>query len=130
SPTYEHFKLFFNPEAVFYSTSDIITTCTGGSGCPSFVIEQHDIRWSEYTFKFGGSARYYVWGPYGGVKVSFVNAQETAPVFGTGDISEVDNIGLFFGAKFYLDPRGKAFLYGEFGGGDSDYFTVGLRSRF
>lgn len=126
SPTYEHFRLFFNPEAIVFSTSDVIFTYTGGGP----VLEQHDIQWSEYTFKFGGSARYYEWEPYGGVKVSFVNGEETAPAFGTGDISEVDNIGLFFGANFYLDRRGKTLLYGELGGGDSDYFTVGLRSRF
>jgi hypothetical protein len=94
------------------------------------VIESHEISWTEYGIKFGGSARYDYFEPYGGISLSFLNGVESGPVFGTADFKESDNFGFFLGANYYFDPTGQASLYGELGGGDSGYVKVGIKSRF
>jgi hypothetical protein len=136
SPTYEHFTLFINPDFIYFKTRDTIlfdscqgiTPCTKNISVP--IIESHDISWTEYAIRVGGSSRYGLVETYGGIKLSFVEGQETGPVFGTADIKEMDNFGLFFGAHFDLDPRGMASFFGEIGGGDSAYLKVGILSRF
>jgi hypothetical protein len=127
APTYEHFTLFVNPEVLYFKTSDTILFNSISLGT---VIESHDISWTEYAIRVGGSSRHGPVETYGGIKLSFVEGQETGPVFGTADFKEMDNFGLFVGAHFDLDPRGMASFFGEIGGGDSAYLKVGILSRF
>jgi len=127
SPGYGHFTLFFNPDALFFKTSDTIQFPSISQG---WVTENHDISWAEYTIKIGGSVRYGPYENYGGVSVSFVNGKETGQFFGSADFSASDTLGLFLGANFYFDPAGRASLYGEIGGGDNNYLKVGIRTRF
>jgi len=127
SPEYGHFNLFFNPDILYYKTSDTIQFFSQSMG---WITENHDISWTEYTFKFGGSARYGPFENYGGISISFVNGQETGNAFGTADFKESDNVGLFLGANFYFDPTGRASIFGEIGGGDNNYLKVGIRTRY
>jgi hypothetical protein len=127
APTYEHFKLFINPEFFYFKTSDNIQIYSQSLG---YIIESHDILWTEYGVKIGGSARYEFLEPYGGVSLSFLNGNESGPVFGSADFKESDNLGFFFGANYYLDPTGRASLYGEIAGGDNNYLKVGIKTRF
>lgn len=127
SPTYEHFNLFVNPDIIYFKTSDTIQIFSQSLG---FVLENHDISWTEYGVKIGGSARYDFLEPYGGISLSFLNGNESGPVFGSADFKESDNLGFFFGAHYYLDPAGRASLYGEIAGGDNNYLKVGIKSRF
>ena len=127
SPTYEHFTLFLNPDILYFKTSDMIQILSQSQG---YVTENHDISWTEYSLKIGGSARYGMFEPYGGVSLSFVNGQETGAVFGNANFNETDNLGLFLGENFYFDPSGRASIFGEIGGGDNNYLKVGIKSRF
>ncbi|MBI1819666.1 MAG: hypothetical protein HYR81_04995 [Nitrospirae bacterium] len=127
SPTFEHLKLFINPDVIYFKSSDTIQFYSLSLG---YVTESHDISWTEYAIRVGGSSRHGPVEAYGGIKLSFVEGQETGPVFGTADFKEMDNFGLFFGAHFDLDPRGMASFFGEIGGGDSAYLKVGILSRF
>ncbi|MHB8484096.1 MAG: hypothetical protein ACYDBV_15475 [Nitrospiria bacterium] len=128
SPTRERFSLFLNPEVLKYTTNDTIQIFSQSQG---LITENHEISLTEYEVKAGGSARYDMIEPYGGVRYSWVSGQETGgPQFGTADIKEMDNLGLFLGANFYFDPSGRSSLFGEFGGVDVNYFKVGIKSRF
>ncbi|MHB8482617.1 MAG: hypothetical protein ACYDBV_07785 [Nitrospiria bacterium] len=127
SPTWEHFTLYVNPDVFYYKTSDTLLIQSQSLGA---VTENHDISWTEYAIRVGGSARYDMVEPYGGVELSFVNAQETGPVFGSADIRQQNILGYFLGGRYYLDPSGQVALFGEFGGGDTDYFKIGIQTKF
>ncbi|MBI1822453.1 MAG: hypothetical protein HY036_05050 [Nitrospirae bacterium] len=134
SPTYEHFKLFINPDVIYYKTNDTIQTYSVSAG--AFLTQNHEISFTEYGIKVGGSAQYDLFEPYGGIVLSSLSGQETAVSgqdiwrFGTADIKERDNFGLFLGANIYFDPSGRSSLFVETGGGDSGYFKVGIKTRF
>jgi len=127
SPSYGHFNLFLNPDILYFKTSDTIQIYSQSQG---WVTENHDISWTEYAIKVGGSARYGPFENYGGVSLSFLNGQETGNVFGTADFNERDNLGLFLGTNLFLDRTGRASLFGEIGGGDNNYLKVGIKTRF
>jgi hypothetical protein len=122
SPGYERFNLYVNPDILYFKTSDTIDW--------NGFIENHDISWTEYGVKIGGSARYDYYEPYGGVELSYVSGQETGPNFGTADFKERDNIGIFLGANYFFDVTRRAAIYGEIDLGDTNNLKVGIRSRF
>jgi len=127
SPDYGHFTLSLNPDVIYFKTSDTIQFYSQSLG---WVTENHDVSWTETTVKIGGYSRYDGFAPYGGISLSFVNGEETGDVFGSADIKERDNLGFYLGANFYFDPSGRASLFGEFGGGDNNYFKVGIKTMF
>ncbi|MFI5304202.1 MAG: hypothetical protein ACHQYP_05330 [Nitrospiria bacterium] len=127
SPSYEHFTLFLNPDVIYFKTSDTIQFYSQSQG---FITENHDISWTEYSVKAGGSARFGPFEHYGGVSLSFVNGQETGDVFGSADFKERDNLGFFLGTNLHFDPTGRASFFGEIGGGDNNYLKVGIKTMF
>ncbi|MBI1822608.1 MAG: hypothetical protein HYR80_00600 [Nitrospirae bacterium] len=127
STSYEHFNIFINPDIIYFKSSDTIQFISQSLGV---ITESHDVSWTEYGVKVGGSARYDFMEPYAGISVSFLDGEASGPVFGTADFKERDNLGFFLGANYYFDPTGQASLYGEIGGGDNGYVKVGIKTRF
>ncbi len=151
----DQFTLYVEGNALRYTTDDQVRVevdCTGISGCPSspdnFLPRPADeeIQWNEYTILFGASGRYAGFSPYGGIRLSMVDATdriraavvppsedfpEGLPDFQTKlDLEEDDNFGMFFGLDIFLDRSEKTALNFEVSIIDQDSFRAAIRREF
>ena len=150
SPYRGGLRLFVEGSMLHTSADDTVQAdfgCTAANGCTAaaqgaFVprLAQETIEWNEYTVLLGAAARYRAYGPYGGVRLSWVDATDKvrAPAdenFSTefradADLKEQDNFGIFLGTDFYLDRSGKTALNLEFSLFDQESFRVAVRRSF
>lgn len=149
APYRDGLKLFVEGNTIRFSTDDrvgIEVKCTFNNGCPlddgSFLprLARETIQWNEYTVLLGASGRYFDTGPYGGVRLSWVDGKDRIRAgadgnFGTAfranpDIKEQDNFGLFFGADFFLDPSERTALNIEVSLIDQDSIRAAVRRSF
>jgi opacity protein-like surface antigen len=123
--------------------------CTAASSCTAATRAQNEflprlveetIEWNEYTVLLGAGGRYGVFGPYGGVRLSKVDAKDrvraapdanfAAEFRVDADLREQDNFGIFFGTDFFLDRSGKTALNVEVSLFDQDSFRAAVRRAF
>jgi hypothetical protein len=153
SPYRDRLRLFVEGSMLRTTAEDKVQAefgCTAASGCSAFgsgaqsdflprVVEE-TIEWNEYTVLLGAGGRYGGFGPYGGVRLSRVDAKDSlraAPDanFATefradADLREQDNFGIFFGADFFLDRSGKTALNFEVSLFDQESFRAAVRRAF
>jgi hypothetical protein len=146
APYRDGLKLFVEGNYLRFSTDDHVQIQRCFSGCdtssPVFLptIAKETIQWNEYTVLLGASGRYFDIGPYGGVRLSWVDGKDrtrTSPDsnFPSGfrvnaDVKEQDNFGLFFGADFFLDPSERTALNIEVSLIDQDSIQAAIRRSF
>lgn len=134
---------FSDLRARHVSSSDRVTTlvCTANCGDPltevvvSDTVDE-DLKWWEYTFKFGASGRYTDIRPFGGIELSKLDGTDTVRSVSSGlldqelDVRESNSIGFFFGADFLLDPQGQSAVTVEVDAIDRYAFKVGFTVGF
>ena len=122
--------------------------CTAANGCTNagarggYVtrVVDEEIEWTEFAVLMGAGSRWGPWGPYGGIRLSAVDATDklrAAPDanFATAfsadsDLREQDNFGAFFGTDFFLDRAGKTALNFEASLFDQYSFRAAIRRAF
>jgi hypothetical protein len=124
--------------------------CTAANGCTDAVaraqgaflprLAEESIDWTEYTVLLGVGSTYRVFGLYGGVRLSWVDATDTvkaapdanfaAPFRFEGDLKEQDNFGVFVGSDLFLERGGRTALNIEVSLFDQDSIRVGIRRTF
>jgi len=142
-------NLYVEGNYLRYTTDDTVQiqqNCTGLSGCPASPnnffprTARETIQWNEYAVLLGASARYMEGRPYGGIRLSKVDATDrvrAAPDsnFSTSfqanlDLKEQDNFGIFLGIDFFLDRAAKTALNLQMSLIDQNSLQVGLRRSF
>lgn len=103
-------------------------------------IADEEIEWNEFTVLMGAGSRYGPWGPYGGVRLSWVDGEDRlhAPADATfpeafrveADLREQDNFGAFFGTDLFLDRAAKTALNFEVSLFDQYSFRAAIRRAF
>ena len=101
---------------------------------------EEEIEWNEYTILMGAGSRYGPYGPYGGIRLSWLDATDrlrAAPAAGLpagfkldADLKEQDNFGMFFGTDIFLDRSGKTSLNFEVALIDQYSFRAAIRRAF
>jgi len=153
SPHRDGLRLFVEGSVLRTTAEDTVQAefgCTAANGCAAGApraqndflprLVEETIEWNEYTVLLGAGGRYGVFGPYGGVRLSKVDAKDrirAAPDanFATefrvdADLREQDNFGIFFGTDFFLDRSGKTALNVEVSLFDQDSFRAAVRRAF
>jgi hypothetical protein len=152
SPSRDGLRLFAEGSVLRTTAEDTVQGsffCNAANGCTAPLPAQGDylprlaketIEWNEYTILLGAGTRYGAYGPYGGVRLSWLNAKDrvrAAPDanFSTGyqadaDLKEKDNFGVFFGTDMFLDRAGKTALNFEVSLFDQSSFRVAIRRGF
>jgi len=144
-------RLFVDGSMLHTTANDKVQAefgCTAATGCTSAGawggylprLVEEEIEWNEYTVLMGAGSRYGPYGPYGGVRLSWVDAKDglrAAPDanFSTefradSDLREQDNFGVFFGMDFFLDRSGKTALNCEVSLIDQYSFRAAIRRGF
>ena len=152
SPYRDGLRLFVEGSVLHTTAEDTVQAefgCTAANGCTAPPpaqggylprLAQETVEWNEYTVLLGAASRYGAYGPYGGVRLSMVDAKDrihAAPDanFSTeyrvdADLREQDNFGIFFGTDFFLDRSGKTALNLEISLLDQDSLRVAVRRAF
>jgi hypothetical protein len=136
--------LFFSDlHARHVTSSDRLSTqiCTANCSDPSTAVVvsdtvDEDLKWWEYTLKFGASGRYTNLRPFGGIEVSKLDGTDTIRSVSSGlldqelDVRESNSIGFFLGADILLDPQGQSAVTIEMSAIDRYAFKVGFNVGF
>ena len=131
--------LFFSElRARHVSSSDRVTTEVFDSATSTVVSDTVDeeLKWWEYTLKFGASGRYTNMRPFGGIELSKLDGTDTIQSVSSGlldeelDVRESNSIGFFFGTDILLDPQGQSALTFELNAIDQFAFKVGFHVGF
>jgi hypothetical protein len=152
SPRPGGLRLFVEGNYLHTTADDAVQSdffCSAANGCTAPPAAQGEylarladetIEWNEYTVLLGGGWRYGAYAPYGGVRLSWVDAQDqvrAAPDanFATeyrveADLKEQDNFGVFLGTDVFLDRAGKTALNAEVSLFDQSAFRVAIRRAF
>jgi opacity protein-like surface antigen len=152
SPNRDRLRLFVDGSWLHTSGEDTVLAefaCSAANGCtagPGYQGEylprllEETIEWDEYTVLLGAGWRYGPFAPYGGVRLSMVDAEDrfrAAPDenFAGGfkfaaDVKEQDNFGVFFGSDMALDRLGKTLLNFEVSLLDQYSFRAAVRRAF
>jgi opacity protein-like surface antigen len=103
-------------------------------------LADETIEWNEYTILMGAGTRSGPYGPYGGIRLSWVDGEDrlrAAPDANfpeefrvDADLREQDNFGIFFGTDFFLDRSGKTVLNCEVSLLDQYSFRAAIRRAF
>jgi hypothetical protein len=144
-------RLFVDASFLHTTAEDSVQAefgCTPANGCTApgafgeYVprLLEEEIEWNEYAVLMGAGSRYGPYGPYGGIRLSFVDATDKLqvapnPVYPQGlgseiDLKEQDNFGVFFGTDIFLDRAGKTSLNFEISLFDQDSFRAAIRRAF
>jgi hypothetical protein len=119
--------------------------CSAANGCTDLgarggyvtrVLDEK-IEWTEYTVLMGAGSRWGPYGPYGGIRLSAVDATDrlraapdanfSSAFSADSDLREQDNFGAFFGTDFFLDRAGKTALNFEVSLFDQYSFRAAIR---
>jgi len=151
SPNPYSLRLFVDAGMLHTTADDTVQAefgCTPANGCSSAGarggylprLVEEEIDWDEYTVLMGAGSRHGPYGPYGGVRLSWVDAEDrlrAAPDanFSTEfradtDLEEQDNFGVFFGTDVFLDRLGKTALNFEVSLIDQYSFRAAVRRAF
>lgn len=150
SPHRDRLRLFVEGSILHSELDDTVMAefgCTAANGCtagawgdyiPRLVDET--IEWNEYTVMMGVGWQYGPFAPYGGVRLSKVDAEDTLRAAPDGnfasafrfeaDLREQDNFGVFFGTDMWLDRTGNTVLNFEVSLFDQDSFRAAIRRSF
>jgi len=144
-------RLFVDASFLHTTAEDSVQAefgCTPANGCtaPGAFGEyiprllEEEIEWNEYAVLMGAGSRYGPYGPYAGIRLSFVDATDkfrAAPDANFSgefraetDLKEEDNFGVFFGTDIFLDRTGKTSLNFEISLFDQDSFRAAIRRAF
>lgn len=126
SPGRRALDVFAEANMLHYETEDEIETIVGVTP----VEADEEIEWNEYAVMAGVAGWIDNARPYGGVRLSRVDA--TDRVRGSGldeelDIEEDDNFGVFGGVDFYLDRARATAINVEAHLADENAFLLGFR---
>jgi hypothetical protein len=153
TPNRDGLRLFVEGSVLRTTAEDRVQAefgCTAANGCTAGVpgaqneflprLVEETIEWNEYTVLLGAGGRYGAYGPYGGVRLSKVDAKDriraapdanfAAEFRVDADLREQDNFGIFFGTDFFLDRSGKTALNVEVSLFDQDSFRAAVRRAF
>jgi hypothetical protein len=136
--------LFFSElRARHVSSSDRVATevCTANCTDPLTAVVvsdtvDEDLKWWEYTIKFGASGRYTNVRPFGGIELSKLDGTDEIRSVSSGlldqelDVRESNSIGFFLGADILLDPQGQSAVTIEVTAIDRYAFKVGFNVGF
>jgi hypothetical protein len=131
--------LFFSElRARYVSSSDRVSTQVFDSATSTVVPDtvDEDLKWWEYTLKFGASGRYTDIRPFGGIELSKLDGTDTIRSVSSGlldqelDVREANSIGFFFGTDILLDPQGQSAVTIEVSAIDRYAFKVGFTVGF
>jgi hypothetical protein len=102
-------SLFIDARLLRFVTDDVVLVTAGGPP----VSTTEEITWDESRVRFGAKGGYYGFQPYGGIELSWIRGKDRLEGFGSFNIREEDNIGLFGGLLFPLDPEGRLGFFVE-----------------
>jgi hypothetical protein len=118
----ESLNLFLDTRYLRFVAQDHVETLINGTTTP----QDEEIRWNEFEAKIGVDSRYLNLRPYGGLRASFIRAEDILSITGELDIEEDDNVGIFGGVDIYLDPTESVALNLELNLFDVNAFRAGL----
>jgi hypothetical protein len=133
-------KLFVDASFLHTTAKDTVQAPFGPEWSTEWALIDEEIEWNEYAVLMGAGSRYGPYGPYGGIRLSFVDATDKLqvapnPVYPQGltseiDLKEQDNFGVFFGTDIFLDRAGKTSLNFEISLFDQESFRAAIRRAF
>jgi opacity protein-like surface antigen len=129
-------RLFVDGSTLRTTATDTVQAQVGSA----WRTVEEEIEWNEYTILMGAGSRYGPYGPYGGIRLSWLDATDrlrAAPAPGLpagfkldADLKEQDNFGMFFGTDIFLDRSGKTSLNFEVALIDQYSFRAAIRRAF
>ena len=122
SPGLSGFSLFLDGRYLRFVTDDVVLVDTGGP----LVSTTEEIAWNEFRARLGVRGQAFYLQPYGGIELSWVRGDDRLSGFGTFDLEEEDNVGLFGGVLWPLDPQGRLTFFAEFNIIDENAIRAGL----
>lgn len=144
-------RIFVDGSVLHTTAEDTVAAefgCTPTNGCTAVgarggyltrVLDE-EIEWNEYTVLMGAASRYGPYGPYGGIRLSAVDAKDKLRAYPDAnftsafrtetDLKEQDNFGVFFGTDLFLDRSGKTTLNFEISLFDQESFRAAIRRSF
>lgn len=145
----DRLSLFVEGNYLRFKTDDqaqIEFLCEAASGCStspgSFLprLADEEIDWAEYTVLIGMRGHYEGLGPYGGIRLSRVDAEDriraaadnnfSAAFQASPDIKEDDNFGIFLGVDIFVDRLEKTAINLEISLIDQNAFRAAIRKMF
>lgn len=148
---YGDLRLFVDGSVLRTAAEDTVAAefgCTAANGCTNagaaggYVLRvvDEEIEWTEFAVLLGFGGRSGPYGPYGGIRLSAVDATDkiraapdanfTKSFSADSELREQDNFGVFFGSDFFLDRAGKTALNFEVSLFDQYSFRAGIRRAF